>query len=1090
MKNMNKNKYKIFAVLAAVTVLFLSCNNGLQTKKSGQDGKAHISFKIDNIAREMKSASIGWNNIKKIVIKISKYDSADSQTPVSYCDDLAWTTSVNADTGNLITAYDKLQDDEIEIEYGWYKFDLELYLDTAGQNLCFSGGKSKERITDETTQLSFNVNPNPAGTGDLKLTFSIEYDPETMEDPPIVYKIQAALYSDIACTDTYLIADSEDSKDMTEIYDELRNTYNTNWNNVSIDERDPTYEPPYAAEWDYEVQNLPIGEYYLKYTLFYGIETYNMQTGEVVNTEYVKLNTITEPVKINNLGIQETIELDLEKINKLPDVKGNFVFDSSLIDITCEPLTSDFYLNNGTVIFRVKDHDSNAFINPENVSVELYYGNQELDSSYYTFDAAKYNGTYGEPDFDPYCEFKFKESKPLLTGGKYQLAIIATKPAGETTDFNTPVFYSSRTIDIDVKPKAYFEFDAGDYADAAELGDAIEDNLKGLRSDVEIKIYGTPEDLEEIYINSDSIYTARDYYSTISEKLKEMVKYNLVDLDMSQLDCAYEMGESAFNNCGCLNSIKLPASLHKIDSEAIKGATNLKTIEFTIDDNYYDIYDISLDASAFFNLTDFVQDYPVTYLSALEKIKVTNNTENETNLYTIDNGKILLCKTGASTASVKMVIPSETQIALPTDGDVSITKIEDFAFAGSEATTITGLSNVTSVGQGAFKESKIKTFDFGSALERVDSRAFKSSKLETLGTNVNGITYIGDHAFERSEITAIPDLSHLSTNLGSDAFKSCTNFQTITVDENFVDIINSNRVTYDSFASCSTKNLIINCDFILSYTNGSDSSGGYDLSYTIDGVTNTTSKTSIINMFRVTDTLTFNKKVTLPALTYNTTTPSDSGDNGFFSSSQGSYDRVGLAHLVFNDTSIIGKGQFNKFRYLSSITFNDASNLSEIGDQAFWLGNSMQLYSAEYDDSIGQQKPGTRRPQDIVLNGVRKIGYQAINKVTEEGTLTIPESVLAIQNGAFDGVMYGVAIEVEGQDSDNWLLLSGSNAETQINTWFAAPESSLPAVSTDSEANPKIEKNDITNDDITYSELTKPTSNYNGNKWYYRWTSN
>ena len=68
MKNMNKNKYKIFAVLAAVTVLFLSCNNGLQTKKSGQDGKAHISFKIDNIAREMKSANIGWNNIKKIVI--------------------------------------------------------------------------------------------------------------------------------------------------------------------------------------------------------------------------------------------------------------------------------------------------------------------------------------------------------------------------------------------------------------------------------------------------------------------------------------------------------------------------------------------------------------------------------------------------------------------------------------------------------------------------------------------------------------------------------------------------------------------------------------------------------------------------------------------------------------------------------------------------------------------------------------------------------------------------------------------------------------------------------------------------------------
>ncbi len=1128
MKNMNKNKYKIFAVLAAVTVLFLSCNNGLQTKKSGQDGKAHISFKIDNIAREMKSSSIGWNNIKKIVIKISKYDFADSQTPVSYCDDLVWTTSVNADTGNLITAYDKLQDDEIELEFGWYKFDLELYLDTEGEKLCFSGGKSKERITDETTQLSFNV--NPTGTGDLKVTFSYEYDPEAMEEPPVIYKIQAALYSDFACTDTDLIADSEDSKDMTEIYDELWNTYNTNWNNVSIDERDPMYEPPYAAEWDYEVQNLPIGEYYLKYTLFYGIETYSFNeqthTQTLVNTDYVKLNTITEPVKINNLGILRTIDLDPETINKLPDVKGNFVLDSSRIDFNVTDISDDFYLNDGCVAFTVKDHDSNEFIPEEWVDIWLLYNGFEVDQSYINVDTPD-----SDNDID-YFTVSVNPNKPLLTGGKYQLVVSATKPAGAISGNNTPVFYSSRTIDLDVKPKVYFEFDAGDYDDAAELGQAIEDNLKDLRSDVEIKICGIPKDLEEINISGALIDTAKDYYYTISEKLKEMVKYNLVDLDMSQLDCAYELGKpdaedpdsnpsDSFLYCDCLRSIKLPASLHKIDSKAIIGATNLKTIEFTIDDNDYDIYDISLDASAFFDVEAFNQDYTITYLSALEKIKVTNNTEHETNLYTIDNGKILLSKDSASTATVKMVIPSATQIALPTDGDVSITTIDQFAFAGSEATSITGLSNVTSVGQGAFKESKIKTFDFGSALQRVDSRAFKSSKLETLGTNVNGITYIGDHAFERSEITAIPDLSHLSTNLGSDAFKSCTNFQTITVDENFVDIINSNRVTYDSFASCSTKNLIINCDFILSYTNGSDSSGGYDLSYTIDGVTNTTSKTSIINSFRVTDTLTFNKKVTLPALTYNTTTPSDSGDYGFFSSSQGSYDRVGLAHLVFNDTSIIGKGQFNKFRYLSSITFNDASNLSEIGDQAFWLGDSMQLYSAEYDDLYGRQMPGTRSPQNIVLNGVRKIGYQAINRVVGDGTLTIPASLIAIQGGAFygidhypdqDGYNQTNAVTFNFAEDSVWMRVQSRDrsqfyqngeAEQQIDVLLSSkPASVETTVPVDQNAQDyrnyyytvytNITEGIAKDEDAKVSEL-KPLAQEIGNNyghsysWYYRW---
>ena len=1095
MKNMNNKK--LFAVLAVVTVLFASCNNGLQTKNSEQpEGKARISFRIDDVSRNMKSDNIGWNDIRRIVIKVKKYDTlasggADSsKSPVQYCNDIFWMTTTDSVTNEISTAYDKLQTYEQEFDFGWYKFDLELYLDTSGTKQCYYGGTMESKIDSSTTQLTFRAIPTGTGTGDLNVKFCWDYYPvlpESADNLPILY-MEAGLYSDLACTEA--VTGSELEKDLQEDYSDAETFYNNNWNYLDDDQRDPDNAPPYEISWNYEVQSIPIGTYYLKYTLYYTNSVYDEGTGDYIS-ENIKLNSFVEEVKINGLGISETREFEQDDVNKIPVIKGGIIFNSTLIDIECDSDNSgsDFYLNNGTITFRVKDHDTKEFINPNNVSVELYYGSQRVDESYYSFDNSQ-TGTYGEEDLDRVFEFKLKEDKPLLAGGKYQLSIIATKPASASANTSGPFFYSARTIDLDVKPLSYFEFNAGDYDDAAELGDAIEDNLKGLRSDVEIKICGTPNDLEEIYINSDSIYSARDYYSTISEKLKEMVKYNLVDLDMSQLDCAYEMGESAFNNCECLNSIKLPASLHKIDSEAIKGATNLKTIEFTIDDNYYDIYDISLDASAFFNLTDFVQDYPVTYLSALEKIKVTNNTENETNLYTIDNGKILLCKTGASTASVKMVIPSETQIALPTDGDVSITKIDDFAFAGSEATTITGLSNVTSVGQGAFKESKIKTFDFGSALERVDSRAFKSSKLETLGTNVNGITYIGDHAFERSEITAIPDLSHLADNLGSDAFKSCTNFQTITVDENFVDIINSNRVTYDSFASCSTKNLIINCDFILSYTNGSDSSGGYDLPYTIDGVTNTTSKTSIINMFRVTDTLTFNKKVTLPALTYNTNTPSDSGDNGFFSSSQGSYDRVGLAHLVFNDTSIIGKGQFNKFRYLSSITFNDASNLSEIGDQAFWLGNSMQLYSAEYDDSIGQQKPGTRRPQDIVLNGVRKIGYQAINKVTETGTLTIPESVLAIQNGAFDGVMYGVTIEVEGQDSDNWLLLSKTNAEAQIDTWLTTPESSLPAESTDDEANPKIEKNDITNDDITYSELTWPTSNYSGNKWYYRWTSN
>ena len=1138
MKNILKNKYKLFTLIAAVTILFASCSNGNQIKNPKvPQGKARITFgvQVENASETMdrsisdvqkiSSTPIQLSQIEKIVLVVKKYESSDlSQTPVDYFD-----SDKVCESNGSQTAYAKFTDQEFEFDFGWYRFDLELYIKNNDEYVqCYYAQNLQQKIDSSTTKITFNAVACD-GKGDLSVKFAFPYNPEISDrDATLpIYKISAELYTDFTCQTPY--SDSADEHvfidDYSSVYNDL---YWNGWDELSEEQKgDPAnaqYKPPYEMAYTYTVTDLSAGKYYLKYVLYYALSSFGNNGPE---TLFIPFNTIGPvPVEMGINGVQSTIQIEEDDINQLPAYKGNFVFDSSLIDITCEPLTSDFYLNKGSVIFRVKDHDSNAFINPQNVSVELYYGNQELDSSYYTLDTAKYNGTLGEPDFDPYYEFKLKEGRPLLTGGKYQLAIIATKPAGETTDFNTPVFYSSRTIDIDVKPQEYFEFNAGDYDNASALAQEMYNSMQGLRNDASIRIYGTPNG-------------GNGYYSGISGALGGFGN-SLIDLDMSEMELDSEMDyHDKFSNFFRLRSVKLPAGLHSLSFGAIETCLNLEEIEFTIDDNYG---------------INFIQG-PIQNTPSLKQFKISNKSNKETNLFTLDDGKVLLSKTSDSTASIIAVASAATQITLPLDGDISVTGIDQYAFTGAKAssitgldnittigqyafsgnksgaslylpnvetigdwafyqaeltsitgltklteignsqygsvfekakiTTITGLSNVTHVGPTVFAEADIKTFDFGPALQTIDNYAFKNSKIESLGTNVTGITSIGDSAFEGSNITAIPDLTHLTTGLGSNAFKDCKNLQTVTVDENFIDIMDR-RTTYDSFDGCVTKNLIINCDFILSYSGDS-----YSMSYTIDNKTKTTSKISIIDKFNVTDTLTFNKKVTLPDLTY-TNNPQDN-TYGFFSQSQGgqgSSDWVGLAHLVFNDTSIIGKGQFNNFHYLSSITFDDANNLSEIGEQAFWLNSSHGLYSAELEENTDMHKAGTRRPQDIVLNGVRKIGYQAINKVTEEGTLTIPESVLAIQTGAFDGVMYGVAIVVQGQDGDNWLLLSGSNAEAQINTWLVTPESSLPAVSTDSEANPKIEKNDTTNDGITYDKLTCPSYNANGNKWYYRWTSN
>ena len=1079
-----------------------------------------------------------------------------SQEPVDYFDsDKVWESSGSQ------TAYAKFTDQEFEFDFGWYRFDLELYIKNNDEYVqCYYAQNLQQKIDSSTTKITFNAVACD-GKGDLSVKFAFPYNPEISDrDATLpIYKISAELYTDFTCQTPY--SDSADEHvfidDYSSVYNDL---YWNGWDELSEEQKgDPAnaqYKPPYEMAYTYTVTDLSAGKYYLKYVLYYALSSDGNNGPE---TLFIPFNTIGPvPVEMGINGVQSTIQIEEGDINQLPASKGNFIFDSSLIDITCEPLTSDFYLNNGTVIFRVKDHDKNSFINPGNVSVELYYGNQELDSSYYTLDTAKYNGTLGEPDFDPYYEFKLKEGRPLLTGGKYQLAIIATKPAGETTDFNTPVFYSSRTIDIDVKPQEYFEFNAGDYDNASALAQEMYNSMQGLRNDASIRIYGTPKDTTQIQMGNTNYDKATGYYSTILSVLNRYGN-SLIDLDMSEMKHGFQMDyDDSFQSCNNLRSVKLPSSLHSLSNWAITGCNNLEEIEFTIDDNEYGFYEISF------------TDRPITSLPSLKQFKVTNKKNKETNVFTLDDGKVLLSKTDDSTASIISASRTAESIALPLDGDISVTKIETDAFSGASASSITGLDNVTTIGQYAFSgykgtaslylpdletideyafyqaeltaltgltklteigersfykaiitnvtglsnvtrvggtafaEADINTLDFGPALQTIDYYAFKGSKIESLGTNVTGITSIGDSAFEGSDITSIPDLTHLTTGLGSNAFKDCKNLQTVTVDENFIDIMDR-RTTYDSFDGCVTKNLIINCDFILSYSEDS-----YSMSYTIDNEPKTTSKISIIDKFNVTDTLTFNKKVTLPDLTY-TNNPQDN-TYGFFRQSQGgqgSSDWVGLAHLVFNDTSIIGKGQFNNFHYLSSITFNDASNLSEIGEQAFWLNSSHRLYSAELEENTDMHKAGTRRPQDIVLNGVRKIGYQAINKVTEEGTLTIPESVLAIQGGAFSGIQNQItfaatSVWMRVQSKDKTQYFENGEAEQEIDRLLESKpdsvESTTPSETGElpnyyytvyEDITQGIEANTTTGVLVLNSLAQELVRDY-GHKfsWYYRWTNN
>ena len=1032
MNNKLNNKYKLFAVLAAVTILFASCSNGTQTKNSGMpEGKALVSFKVqipENIpenssravedVQKIASDPIGWDDIQKIVLKIEKYN-AENQL-VSYYDDFEWETSVDA--GIKTTAYDKMQAaDPVELEFGIYAFDAKMFLDTQEEEQCYWACTYESHINSSTETITLNA--APAGTGDLTVNFSLNFSPNASED--CYPSLKAGLYYNAGCTTPKI--------DLTEI--------DSGNFNVSVSE----------------------GTYYLKYVYYMNIKTVSDPYQLDPTYDEIPLNTVGPiPVYINAKGAQATIEIEEDDFNTLPGQKGTFIFDSTLIDIVSEPITDDFYLNNGTVIFRVKDHDTNAFINPANVSVELYYGAQRVDESYYTFDKTKYNGTEGESDYDPYFEFKFKEDKPLIADGKYQLSIIATKPAAAAVDENGPFFYSARTIDLDVKPLSYFEFDAGGYYSATELSNEMKTRLNNLRSDAIIRVYGTPYSITSVEIRkmeggTDSVDTAQEYFEKIASTLEEMVKYNLVDLDMSELDNVYTMDLPNYDSddyfyygitCNCLKSIKLPASLHNIPEYSIWEAANLKTIEFTIGENDYDRYDIAFWPRAFKNVP------------ALEQFIITNKTTEETNLVTCDNGKLLLSKIDDSTASVVGSVSAVEQFTIPSTGDISVTRIDDYAFYGSKATTVTGLNTVKEIGFHAFEKSYITTL-----------------------TGLSAVEEIQDYAFLDSKITAIPDLSHLTQSLGSGAFNKCTNLQTITVDEAFLDIINSNNVTFDTFDNCVTQNLIIDVDFNLDY-----SGSAYSMPGTSYG-----SKLKILDDFKVADTLTFNKEVTLPDIAYSNDLLNDVSTVQFFYNSRGSSSSSGLKHVVFKRKSYIGAAQFGKFVYLESIVFEDELNqcASEIGKQAFWV--NPQNYQSDSFQT-------TRSADDIVLTGVIRISFNAINVCTEGGTLYVPSTLIAVNQDAFKG------IPIEGDNAVTpvlnfpaggmWVKASSlntnyGNTETTIKEWLQSNQSELTITAQDGVAgtdaeNPGTPKIEINVDVPGFSQLSaNGLGNYDNQVWYY-----
>ncbi|MDR1404709.1 MAG: leucine-rich repeat domain-containing protein, partial [Candidatus Methanoplasma sp.] len=204
-------------------------------------------------------------------------------------------------------------------------------------------------------------------------------------------------------------------------------------------------------------------------------------------------------------------------------------------------------------------------------------------------------------------------------------------------------------------------------------------------------------------------------------------------------DSVTSIGNNAFNGCTSLTSITIPDSVTAIGNGAFYLCESL--ISITIPDGVETIGDNAFDSCGLKSVTipdsvETIGNGAFAQCTSLETVTIGSNVE------TIGNGAFSGCE-------------SLTSIVIPD----SVTSVGGWAFESCiSLTSVTIPDSVTTIGEGAFSYCEsLKTVTIGSSVETISDSAFEGC--------------------ESLENVTIPD----SAEIGSYAFSSCTNLETVTV---------------------------------------------------------------------------------------------------------------------------------------------------------------------------------------------------------------------------------------------------------------------------------------------------------------------
>ncbi len=329
----------------------------------------------------------------------------------------------------------------------------------------------------------------------------------------------------------------------------------------------------------------------------------------------------------------------------------------------------------------------------------------------------------------------------VITPTVYEITYILD---GGTIPYNAPRQYTikTETFDLPVPQRDYYSFE-GWYAEETFVNRVVQIS-QGSTGNVTLYAKWQQTSTEGVQYEQleDGSYMVSGYDGDSGEVLIPLTWKG---------QPVTAIGDSAFQSCDRLTSIKIPDSVTSIGVQSFYNCTRLTSVTIG-------------------NSVTSIGEWAFRGCSGLTSIFV--NEEN--GKYIVKNN----CLIDKSTAT--LVLGCQTSV-IPING--SVTSIGDWAFSGcSGLTSITIPDSVTSIGDWAFEGcSGLTSVTIGNSVLTIGNYAFEGCRGLTNITIPDSVTSIGDWAFEGCSGLTSVTIPDGVTSIGNSALSGCSGLTSVTI---------------------------------------------------------------------------------------------------------------------------------------------------------------------------------------------------------------------------------------------------------------------------------------------------------------------